>query len=742
MKKSHVQLKLGGLIQDDDNPTSIQKDSRNLNEAWKEAEEKYRKVVDNSLDGLYIVQDFKIVFCNNRLAQIFGFKNYHELLGTHIKNLVESASWETVENQIQARISGEQEISHYEFQGVRQDGTTIYLETLGSKIIYSGKPAVQGSIRDITERKNSEETLRLSEKKLRVLFESSPDAIYVLDNDGSIIDVNLAGCLLHGMGRSEIVDKNLIELIHPEFKDEAVENLSRWFSGEINFYESTFAAENGMKVPVELRFRKYYQEDQQTLMIFARDISDRVKVGQSFMESQRALSNFMSNLPGMAYRCLNDKNWTMKFVSNGTHNLTGYRPDDFMDNQKLSFASIIHPQFRDYVFDEIQKALARKKPFQLEYKIITAQGKEKWVWEQGRGVFSEDEKLLALEGIIIDINPLKKTETALRESEKRFRSLIENVPTVAVQGYDSNHKIFFWNNASEKFFGYPKNEALGNKLEELIFPEYGRSEISAAIDAWIETGKEIPTGEESLIHKDGSMFEVLSSHIMLKNIQDQPEMYCLNIDLTELNKTKKDLQKSLYKLRRALDGTIQALISAVEMRDPYTAGHQNRVAKLTCAIAEEMGLSENKIEGLRVASLLHDIGNLNVPAEILNKPGQLTKIEYTLLKTHPQFGFEILRTINFPWPVAQMVLQHHERLDGSGYPQGLKGDKIMLEAKIISVADVVEPMSSHRPYRAALGIDKAIEEINNGKGKLYDPQVVDACIKLIKEKGFRFENNL
>ncbi len=273
----------------------------------------------------------------------------------------------------------------------------------------------------------------------------------------------------------------------------------------------------------------------------------------------------------------------------------------------------------------------------------------------------------------------------------------------------------------------------------MIYPKYSQEKIAREIDNWIKNGKEIPTGERSLLHKDGSTFEAHSSHVMLKNKPEKPEFYCLNIDVTELNKAKKNLQKSLYKLKRALEGTIRALMSAVEMRDPYTAGHQNGVAKLACAIAKELDFSDDQIEGLRVACLLHDIGNLNIPAEILNKPGRLSDLEYTLLKTHPQFGFEILRTISFPWPVAQMVLQHHEKLDGSGYPQGLSGDQIIREARIITVADVVEPISSHRPYRPALGIEKALDVIEEGKGTLFDPEIVNVCVKLFREKGFKFD---
>ena len=208
---------------------------------------------------------------------------------------------------------------------------------------------------------------------------------------------------------------------------------------------------------------------------------------------------------------------------------------------------------------------------------------------------------------------------------------------------------------------------------------------------------------------------------------------------TERKRAEEAHRESFERLRRSLESTVSALASALEMRDPYTAGHQKRVTELACAIAEEMGLPEEQIAGIRMAGLIHDIGKINIPAEILNKPGQLTKIEYSLFKNHPQMGHDVVKGIEFPWPVAQIVLQHHERMDGSGYPQGLVGEEIMLEARILAVADIVEAIASHRPYRPGRGAGDALEEIIHDKGLLYDPEVVNACLRVFYERGFRFE---
>jgi putative nucleotidyltransferase with HDIG domain len=194
------------------------------------------------------------------------------------------------------------------------------------------------------------------------------------------------------------------------------------------------------------------------------------------------------------------------------------------------------------------------------------------------------------------------------------------------------------------------------------------------------------------------------------------------------------IQQEHGELLEAMDGLIHAMSLVVETRDPYTAGHQRRVADLAATIAKTMGLSEWAIRGIRVAGLLHDVGKLSVPAEILSKPGKLNQTEFDIIKSHSQVSYNILELIEFPWPVKQAVLQHHERLDGSGYPNGISGDDIILDARILAVADVVEAISSHRPYRPALGLEYAMQEITSKKGTLYDPKVVDACVKLFKDE--------
>ena len=237
----------------------------------------------------------------------------------------------------------------------------------------------------------------------------------------------------------------------------------------------------------------------------------------------------------------------------------------------------------------------------------------------------------------------------------------------------------------------------------------------------------------------GYIIKPFNANELIINVRNSLRRRDLEIaDQTYRKNLEQKVEERTSELQKTLEGTISALTMTVEYRDPYTGGHQQRVSDLSSAIAKETGFSEDKIMGIRMAGLLHDIGKIAIPVEILSKPGRLSKTEFELIKNHSQVGYDILNPIKFPWPVSQIVLQHHERLDGSGYPNGLSGKEILIEAKILGVVDVVEAMASHRPYRAALGIDKALKEISINKGKFYDTEAANTCLRIFKDKKFKF----
>jgi len=295
---------------------------------------------------------------------------------------------------------------------------------------------------------------------------------------------------------------------------------------------------------------------------------------------------------------------------------------------------------------------------------------------------------------------------------------------------------------------FPLIEKLVKTKKPLVVPDtYKESQWVVIKETnWIRSHITIPV----CLHEDVLGLLMIDSDTPNKfSVEDikrlQPLANTASIALKEAQEYRKteqveeELKQSYKKVKEILEGVVQAVALTVDIRDPYTAGHQRRVSQLSSAIAKEMNLTLDLIEEIHIAGVLHDIGKISVPAEILSKPGRLNGMEMSLLKAHPQIGYDILEKIDFPWPLAKVVLQHHERMDGSGYPAGLSGKEILLEARILGVADVVEAMSSHRPYRPALGIDKALEEISKNRGILYDTEVVDVCLKLFKEKNFKFE---
>jgi PAS domain S-box-containing protein/putative nucleotidyltransferase with HDIG domain len=335
-----------------------------------------------------------------------------------------------------------------------------------------------------------------------------------------------------------------------------------------------------------------------------------------------------------------------------------------------------------------------------------------------------------------DVTERKKAAQDLQRSEENFRRSLEDSP-LGVRIITAENETLYANRAVMDIYGY-------DSLDDFrtIPTEKRHTPESYIIHQRMKEkmlGTHAPYNYRiDIVRKDGAIrhLELFYKEVLWDG---RTQIQVLYHDVTERVQAEQALGESYEKLRRTLDAVIQTIALTVEMRDPYTAGHQRRVASLACAIAGELGLPSEQIAGIRVAGIIHDIGKTCVPSEILSKPGRLSEIEFDMIKMHSQVGHDILKLIEFPWPVAQTVLQHHERMDGSGYPGKLPGKDIILEARIIAVADVVEAMGSHRPYRPSLGIDRALAEIAQKKGILYDTAVVDACQRLFKEKAFKLE---
>ena len=368
------------------------------------------------------------------------------------------------------------------------------------------------------------------------------------------------------------------------------------------------------------------------------------------------------------------------------------------------------------------------------------------VTKDGRTIFCEwyntalvdgEGRVIGVASLAQDITKRQRTERALRDSEELYRRLVAAIPDLIVRT-DLEGNVLYANELAVRLSGTSATGGLiGRNIFSFIAPEDLEKARSGARNLYQERGKPQEIG---LVFdgKPAIKFEVDGA--ILRNPDGAPySVVYLCRDITQRMQAEEDLRRGLLKLRTTLKAAIDSLASAIEMRDPYTAGHQERTTRLARAIAVEMGLDGERIEGIEIAGIIHDIGKLYVPAEILSKPTKLTELEYALIKMHAQAGYTILSKIDFPWPIAQIVHQHHEFINGSGYPQGLSGKDILLEARILCVADVVEAMSSHRPYRPALGVPLALDEITQKRGILYDREVVDACLRLFREKGFKFD---
>ena len=337
---------------------------------------------------------------------------------------------------------------------------------------------------------------------------------------------------------------------------------------------------------------------------------------------------------------------------------------------------------------------------------------------------------------LIDITARRRAEESRKNQMHFTETLLETIPS-PVFYKDASGRYLGCNRAFEEIWGKRREEVIGKDVYEM-----GPKEIA---DRYAEMDQELFERPGSQMYEwqiraaDGSEKEVIFHKASFLDAGGKVGgLIGVILDITDRKRAEESLAASYEKLRRALSGTVQALSATVETRDPYTCGHQRRVAHLAGAISQEMGHSQEQLEGMQALGLLHDIGKVAVPAEILSKPGKLSEVEFNLIKAHPQAGYDILKDIEFSWPIALAVLQHHERMDGSGYPQGLTGPDIILEARILAVADVVEAIASHRPYRPALGINTALDEIVRNQGTLYDPGVVDACVRIFTEQGFKF----
>ncbi len=715
----------------------LETDRKRAEKALKKREEQYQDLYDHAPDMYFSIKpDGTMTSVNQYGAEYLGYSK-EELIGEPVWKIVHNDNLKRVKKQISEIFSKKLKKSALEFHKVRKDGSTIWVQGR-TQLIFDedGEPKELRVIcRDISEREKAEKALRESEKQYRTLQSNIPVGVFRTSANpgGRILSANPALAKMFGYKKPEAMSKVHVGdlYLNPDDRKRFIKTLSS--SGEISNYEVQLKRKDGTVFWGSLSARAIADEKGEILYFdgVLGDITERKQAKEALRESERQYRSLVETIQeGM---CIVDTNENIIFANPWFSNILGYSQEEIIG---MNLRELISSE------EELQKILQgsakRKNRVSSQYETVMRRkdGELRNIRVSATPWINDKKEFQGTIGMVMDITEQKRAAEALRLSEEKYRTLIDNIQDGVFIIQDAEMK--FTNEAFARMVGYTVEEIIGMDFRELIAPE--DSEMVADRYHRRQAGEDIPREYEfCMLHKDRVTRVIVNMNVGVINYRGKIASMGTMKDITERKRAEEELKRSFWKLQRTLEGTVNALASTVEKRDLYTAGHQRRVTQLACAIAKEMGLSEEKIEGIRVAGILHDIGKVHIAAEILNKPIKLSEIEMVLVKTHAQVGYDILKTVEFSSPVAQTVLQHHERLDGSGYPQGLSGDEILVEAKILAVADVVEAMSSHRPYRPAYSINTALEEISENRGILYAPEVVDACLIIFKERGFEFE---
>jgi PAS domain S-box-containing protein len=573
-----------------------------------------------------------------------------------------------------------------------------------------------------SDTKKSLQALQASESRYRRLFETAQDGILILNAEtGEIDDVNPYMIHMLHYSREEFLGMKLWEV--SPFKDTifnraAFEELQD--KGYIRYKNLPLETKEGKAVAVEFISNAYKANKNKMIQCNIRNITEREGVNRQLQEAIIFQQRLIDALPVPIFykdfegRYLGCNSSFEKFFGQKREHVTGKSVYDLSPKE---FADIYH---------EKDLALLQNPGIQVyESKVKDAVGVVHNVVFHKATFPNKDGSVGGLIGAILDI-------TGRKLAEEKYRSIFEDAQE-GIFRTTPDGRIIISNEALAKIFGYESPEEMMTSVTDMARQHYVNPEDRRKLKEMIEEHSFIKEFEFQNCRKDGSIIWISMTMHAVRDEKGQIMYYDGIIEDITNRKQKAE------RIRKALGATVQAIAVTVETRDPYTAGHQQRVAHLARAISTEMNLSTDRIDGIRIAASIHDLGKISVPAEILSKPTKLTDLEFGLIKTHSQSGYDILKDIDFPWPIARMVLEHHERMNGSGYPNGLTGDNILMESRILSVADVVEAMASHRPYRPSLGIVAALEEIEKNRGTLYDNTVADACLRLFRERGYQLQ---
>ena len=697
-------------------------------EKLRREEQQFRALAEQSPDMIVLIdRDIKVTYVNPAVERFLGRKK-EEIIGSYLYDYPHPDDLDLVVNIFTTFFKDTSaDVQRAEIRLRDKDGVWHTVDAVGTNLVRDNvAEAVIVNLRDITDRKRAEEKLLLIQKAV----EDSSDAIALADVQGNHFYQNKAFTRLLGYTVDELKVQGVAQTVYAD--QEVARNVfetimkgGSW-SGKVEDI-----AKDGRRLTVMLSADAIKDESGKIIGLLAinTDITEQKQAEESLSKSERKFSStFHLNPNAMAISDI----VTSKFidVNEAFTSQTGYPREEIIGKSAEELQMWVNPDDRKQIINALKEkgeikgteVLMRVKNDNIRNVLFSARFVE----------IEQDNYLLTF---ALDITERKQMENELRANESNFRHSLDESP-LGIRISTTEGETIYANKAILDIYEYGSIEELKNTSIKERYTPKSYAEFQERKQKRLK-GEFGPSEYEiSIVRKNGEIrhLQVFRKEIFWNGKRQSQIIYQ---DITERKLAEEKLQKTLDSLKKAVGTTIQVLVSALEARDPYTSGHQSRSADVACAIAAEMGLSEETIEGIRMAGTIHDIGKLSIPAEILTKHTKLTDLEYSLIKEHPRCGYEMLKDVESPWALAEIVHQHHERIDGSGYPEQLKGDEILLEARILAVADVVEAMGSHRPYRPSLGIEAALDEIEKNKGILYDSVVADACLKLFREKGYR-----
>lgn len=576
-------------------------------------------------------------------------------------------------------------------------------------------------------------SLSLSEARYRSIFSNMAVGWTLTDRAGRFAEFNDTWCRMIGYSGGELFQLSNMDITYPDDREATRRYSERLLAGEIDHsrLEKRYLRRDGQLLWGDVTLSPYRdaQGNIRGIIGIIVDNTERKRAEEALQRREQEFRLLVEHLPHIIARF--DREGRHCYINPAITKATGLPPAAYLGktHSELGMDEALVRQWGS----ALTRVFETGRDFHTEFYLPSTDGPRHYdsylVPE-----FGDDNTVRTVLAVNQDTTDRNRYEAELLEAEAKFRGLVEQ--TIAGIFITDGHRFHYVNPHFAEIFGYTVEEILRLEVTELIadgdiqtVSECLRKHLSrdqhnlrSAFQARRKDGSEIPIG----MHSSGAVYK------------GQPAIIGILQDISERKHSEDRIRQYIERLEQAMLGTVEAVSLMSELRDPYTAGHERRVGDLAAAIGQELGLPEDTVKGLRIIGSVHDIGKITIPAEILSKPSRLSALEFEMIKTHPRQGYEILKATEFPWPVAQAILQHHERLDGSGYPHGLSGEAICLEARIIAVADVVEAISSHRPYRPALGTDAAFREITEFSGLRYDTGVVEACLSLFRERGYAF----